>query len=286
MNKMRNMKRYKIIIEYDGTNFFGWQSQKCKNTVQDELQDAILNFSGQKINVVVCGRTDAGVHAIGQVVHFDLEGSYTPYRVMSAINYYLRRSAVKENAKWLNAFKNIYGDFVVENTVAREKTPFSSQQISVIDCEEVDAEFHARFNARKRYYRYKILNRRAPTAIMQNRCWHVIEDLDIEKMREGAKHLIGIHDFSSFRCSDCQAKSPVKNLDTIKITKDGCDIIVEVSAQSFLHNMVRNIVGTLKMVGAGKFTPEDVKRILEAKDRKAAGITAPAYGLYFWKVEY
>lgn len=285
--------RYKITVEYDGTNFYGWQRQNYGNTVQDEIEAAILAFSGQKVNVVASGRTDSGVHAIGQVAHFDLDGDYAPFRIMSAINYYLRRSVVEENTVWQKAIRKYRGGGrIIENTIAREKKPFTQQQISILDCKEVGEDFHARFSAKKRYYKYKILNRRQPTALLQNRCWHVIEDLDIDKMQEGAKYLIGEHDFSSFRCSECQAKSPIRVLDEIKIYQDdssdfaGKNIIVEISAQSFLHNMVRNIVGTLKMVGIGKIKPEEVKRILEAKDRCAAGITASPYGLYFWKVDY
>lgn len=285
--------RYKVTIEYDGTNFYGWQRQNYGNTIQDEIEAAIFSFSGQKVDVIASGRTDSGVHAIGQIAHFDLDGKYTPFRVMSAINYYLRQSAIDENSVWQEAIRKFRGGGkVIENTIAREKRPFTQQQISILGCEEVDEDFHARFSAKKRYYKYKILNRRQPTALLQNRCWHVIGDLDIERMRGGAKYLIGQHDFSSFRCSECQAKSPVRTLDEIKICQDdgndfsGKNITVEISAQSFLHNMVRNIVGTLKMVGAGKIEPEEVKKILEAKDRCAAGVTAPAFGLYFWKVDY
>ena len=246
------MQRYKIIIEYDGTGFAGWQKQNISPSIQESLENAIYAFSGERTNIFAAGRTDAGVHAYGQVAHFDLEKSHAVRTVVDAINFHLR-----------------------------------SQKITVIDAWLVDDQFHARFSAKKRYYRYIIHNRHSPLALNSNRCWHVRRELGIEQMNIAAQYFKGTHDFTSFRSIQCQSKSPIKTLDSITIAKnnDGY-IILDFHAQSFLHHMVRNITGTLKMVGADKYKPEDVKEMLLAKNRSAAGVTAPAHGLYFIKVEY
>jgi tRNA pseudouridine38-40 synthase len=246
------MTRYKLIIEYDGTNFCGWQRQKDKLSVQEVIETAIKTFSNQQITVHVSGRTDAGVHALGQVMHFDLEGDhFSSYNVMNAMNFYLR-----------------------------------PQPIVVLECQEIDTEFHARFSAKERHYKYIILNRVPYPTLKKNRVWHVIKKLDINDMQEAANHLIGKHDFSSFRAKLCQASSPIKTLNQIKISAAKDEITFIISAQSFLHHMVRNIVGTLKLVGEGKITPIEVKTILEAQDRKKAGATAPACGLYLERIDY
>lgn len=245
--------RYKITIEYDGTNLLGWQKQNEGVSAQSFLEDAIKGFSHQDVEVFGAGRTDAGVHATGQVAHFDLKTTMDLFHLREAINARLR---------------------ILEAPV------------SVIEIEEVSSDFHARFSAIGRGYIYRILNRRAPTVLNVNRVWTVGYPLDIEKMREGAKYLIGNHDFSSFRGAGCQALSPIKTLDKLDIVKSGDEIHFIVEAKSFIYHQVRNMVGTLKSVGEGRLQPEDIKAILEAKDRKKAGVTAPACGLYLNKVMY
>jgi len=245
--------RYKITIEYDGTNLLGWQKQDEGVSVQYYLEEAIKGFSQQQVDVFGAGRTDAGVHALAQVAHFDLETSMDLFHIREAFNARLR---------------------ILEAPV------------SVIEVEEVSDDFHARFKAVGRGYIYRILNRRAPTVLLKDRVWCVGYPLDVEKMKEGAKYLLGHHDFSSFRGAGCQALSPMKTLDKLEIIKNGDEIDFIVEARSFLYHQVRNMVGTLKCVGDGKFTPEDVKKILEAKDRAVAGPTAPACGLYLSKVMY
>ncbi len=245
--------RYKITVEYDGTNLLGWQKQDEGASVQFYLEEALKGFSHQEIDVYGAGRTDAGVHALGQVAHFDLETSMDLFHIREAFNARLR---------------------ILEAPV------------SVIEVEEVSDDFHARFKAVGRGYIYRILNRRAPTVLLKDRVWCVGYPLDVEKMKEGAKYLLGHHDFSSFRGAGCQALSPMKTLDKLEITTNGDEIDFTVEARSFLYHQVRNMVGTLKCVGDGKFAPEDVKKILEAKDRTVAGPTAPACGLYLSKVMY
>lgn len=245
--------RYKITIEYDGTNLLGWQKQNEGGSVQYYLEEALKGFSHQDIDVFGAGRTDAGVHALGQVAHFDLETSMDLFHIREAFNARLR---------------------ILEAPV------------SVIEVENVPSDFHARFSAVGRGYIYRILNRRAPTVLQCNRVWTVGYPLDVGKMREGAKYLLGHHDFSSFRGAGCQALSPVKTLDKLDIVTNGDEIDFIVEARSFLYHQVRNMVGTLKSVGDGKFTPEDVKTILEKKNRADAGPTAPACGLYLSKVMY
>lgn len=245
------MYRYKLTIEYFGPDFVGWQKQPNVISVQGVTEDAIFAFTKQKSNLYAAGRTDARVHARGQVAHFDIAGKFDTTRLIRALNHFV--------------------------------LPY---KVSILSCEEVDDSFHARFSAIKRHYEYIILNRKVDSAIDTDRVWYVYQTLDIEKMKEGAKCLIGHHDFSSFRAKECQAHSSVKTLDKIEIVRDGEYIKFRLSAKSFLHHMVRNIVGTLAMVGEGKFCAEDVKRILDAKDRKAAGVTAPAEGLYFMRVDY
>lgn len=246
-----NMTRYKCIIEYDGTNFSGWQRQSHHYSIQQSIEEAIKAFCGEDVQVTASGRTDAGVHARGQVIHFDLAHERPEFKVMSAVNHHLQPNP-----------------------------------IAIIECNVIHKEFHARFSSLKRFYEYKIVTRRAPLTIDSNRAWHIPVALDIEKMREGAKYLLGQHDFTSFRDSECQAKSPIKTIDNIVIEQNGNNISIKISAQSFLHHMVRNITGTLRYVGEGKFTPQDIEKILDAKDRTKAGPTAPACGLYFMGVEY
>ena len=247
------MTRYKISIEYDGTNLLGWQKQQEGPTVQAYLEQALFGFSHQQIEVIAAGRTDAGVHATAQVAHFDLDSNMELFRLREAFNALLRDMGAP---------------------------------VSVLDIEAVDPDFHARFSAKGRGYIYKILNRRARPILQENRVWWVPFPLDVNAMREGAKHLLGHHDFSSFRGAGCQALSPVKTLDKLDITVNGDEINFIVEARSFLYHQVRNMVGTLKMVGDGHLKPEDVKTILESKKRSSAGMTAPASGLYLNKVVY
>jgi tRNA pseudouridine38-40 synthase len=243
--------RYKITIEYDGTGLAGWQRQKNKISVQEILEESIEKLTQEKVLTVASGRTDAGVHARGQVVHFDLQKEFDEHNIRHGLNFYL-----------------------VEKPVA------------VIDSKIVAEDFHARFSSKKRYYRYIILNRPSPSKLDKYRAWFVPQYLDVPLMQQAAKHLEGHHDFSSFRSSECQANSPVKTLDEIKITREGDFIFFDISAKSFLHNMVRNLVGTLKAVGIKKLSPDAIPEILAAKNRSKAGETAPPQGLYFMKVDY
>lgn len=245
------MHRYKVILEYIGVGYCGWQKQKESLSLQQVIEDAIFSFSKEKVAVTVAGRTDAGVNAYGQVAHFDLNNYYEPRRLMQSINHFSRPHTV-----------------------------------GVVFAEEVNLDFHARFSAKSRHYVYKILNRPSINIINNGFMYWVRHDLDTEKMQEAANFLLGRHDFSSFRASECQSNSPIRTLDKIDIIRQGDIIEIHISALSFLHHMVRNIVGSLVLVGSGKWKPIQIKEVLEAKDRKAAGPTAPACGLYFLKVDY
>ena len=245
------MHRYKVILEYIGVGYCGWQKQKESLSLQQVIEDAIFSFSKEKVAVTVAGRTDAGVNAYGQVAHFDLNNYYEPRRLMQSINHFSRPHTV-----------------------------------GVVFAEEVNLDFHARFSAKSRHYVYKILNRSSINIINNGFMYWVRHDLDTEKMQEAANFLLGRHDFSSFRASECQSNSPIRTLDKIDIIRQGDIIEIHISALSFLHHMVRNIVGSLVLVGSGKWKPIQIKEVLEAKDRKAAGPTAPACGLYFLKVDY
>lgn len=243
--------RWKIIIEYDGRPFVGWQRQENGLTVQQVVEDAIEKFSTMAVRVQASGRTDAGVHAFGQVAHFDLSVSRDPRAVRDGLNFFLK--------------------------------PYP---VSILSAEPVDDSFNARGGARERRYLYRILNRRSPPALDRGRVWHVVAPLDVAAMQLGANRLLGHHDFTSFRASECQAKSPVKTLDELSISQVGEEVHVTARARSFLHHQVRNIVGTLSLVGLGKWTADDVTTALEAKDRSKGGPTAPPDGLYFMSVLY
>jgi tRNA pseudouridine38-40 synthase len=245
------MPRYKLTIEYDGTGFQGWQRQASKQTVQDALETAVYHFCGSKQIVLGSGRTDAGVHARGQVAHLDLPNPYLPYTIQQALNYHLR-----------------------------------PHLITVLKVEEVDETFHARYSATERCYEYHIINRSAALTLDLHRAWLVYKPLQLDQMRQGASYLVGKHDFSAFRAQECQASSPVKTLDELSIDQDGSRFIFFARARSFLHHQVRNMIGTLKMVGEGKLMPVDMERILQSKDRTLAGPTAPACGLYLMRVSY
>jgi len=247
------VNRFKLTIEYDGSHYSGWQKQPDAPSIQQVLEEAVVQFCGQHCDVVGAGRTDAGVHALGQVAHVDLPKDYDPYKVMQGLNYHMLALA---------------------------------PSIAILNAEPAPDDFHARFSATRRHYRYRIVNRRARMAVDLGRAWQVGEALDVDAMQQAAQHLIGHHDFTSFRDSECQAKSPIKTLDNLSITRSGEDITITTDARSFLHHQVRNMVGTLVLVGKGRWQPEDVKTALDAKDRKQAGPTAPPDGLYLTKVEY
>jgi tRNA pseudouridine38-40 synthase len=243
--------RYKLTIEYDGTGLVGWQRQPTGPSVQAILETAVERFTGRFALVQGAGRTDAGVHATGQVAHVDLERAFRVAEVQGALNYHVKPA-----------------------------------RVSILAVELVPDSFHARLSANHRAYIYRILNRRAPPAIERHHVWHVPVALDLDAMIAGAAHLVGHHDFTSFRAAMCQARSPVKTLDSLTLTRVGEEIHVVPEARSFLHHQVRNIVGTLKLVGAGQWQPDDVKRALDARDRAAAGPTAPPDGLYLTQVRY
>ena len=245
------MPRYKLTIEYDGAGFAGWQRQMNGLSVQEALETAITRFCGERVPVHGAGRTDAGVHALGQTAHLDLAKAAPPEVLRSAVNHHLRPAA-----------------------------------ITVLAAEPAPADFDARLSATCRIYLYRILNRRAPPALERGRVWHVAPPLDVAAMREGARHLIGHHDFSTFRDSLCQAKSPLKTLDALELRRAGDEIHIEARARSFLHRQVRNMAGTLKLVGLGRWHSDDVARALAARDRRAGGPTAPPEGLYLVEVRY
>jgi tRNA pseudouridine38-40 synthase len=246
------MYRYKITIEYDGTNFVGWQKQSDHaNSIQETIEKAIQDLTFEKVKIEGSGRTDAGVHALGQVASFDLKNHKTALVVRSGLNNFLRK-----------------------------------HNIAIIKCEEVDNNFHSRFDAVLRHYQYKIINRHAGLTLDRNRAWHITSNLDIEKMNQAAQYLIGQHNFSSFRSNKCQAKNPIRTIKSLKVTKENDLVTIDISAPSFLHHMVRNIAGTLVLIGKGRAEPESMKEILEAKTREASGPNAPSCGLYFVRVDY
>lgn len=245
------MPRYKLTIEYDGTDFFGWQMQATLVSVQGVLEAALRTLHGTDIIVHGAGRTDTGVHALAQIAHVDLPKSWDPFVLRNAINGNVR-----------------------------------PHRVSVLEAEEVSEDFHARFSAVKRSYLFRILNRRAPPALDHNKVWHVPVELDAGAMHEGAQHLLGKHDFTTFRAADCQAKSPVKTLDRFDVSRYGEEIEIHAEARSFLHHQVRSMVGSLKFVGEGKWPALKMRKALEARDRAACGVVAPPQGLYLVSVGY
>lgn len=247
------MPRYKLTIEYDGTGLAGWQKQPDRPSVQGYLEVAAAQLNEAPTEVFGAGRTDAGVHAIAQVAHVDLAKSIKPYSVMQAINYHL--------------------------------LPLT-QQIVVIGAEEVSDDFQARFSAKGRSYWYRIVNRRTRLVLANNRAWHIPETLDAIAMHRAAQKLLGHHDFTTFRSTECQAQSPMRTLDKLDIIQHGEEIHALVSARSFLHHQVRNMVGTLRLIGNGKWSEADLMNALAARNRTAGGETAPAEGLYLTGVSY
>ncbi|MCB1482250.1 MAG: tRNA pseudouridine(38-40) synthase TruA [Rhodobiaceae bacterium] len=245
------MPRYKLTIEYDGTPFLGWQMQADGRTVQGVLAEALKKFSGEGVIPGGAGRTDTGVHALGQVAHVDLEKAWPTDTVRDALNAHLRPDPV-----------------------------------SILSAEIVSDDFDARFSATARHYRYLIVNRRPPLALMANRAWLVHVPLDADAMADAAQVLIGNHDFTTFRAAACQAKSPVKTLDTLTVRRSGETVIIEAKARSFLHHQVRSFAGALKFVGEGKWTKRDLREALEARDRAQCPPLAPSAGLYLVQVDY
>jgi tRNA pseudouridine38-40 synthase len=249
------MPRYKLTVEYDGSRLVGWQKQKNGLSVQAVLERAAAKLAGHPLSVVGAGRTDAGVHATGQVAHLDIDKDLRGDAVRDAINYWL---------------------FV-------QPDPPS---VAVLAAEKVPDDFHARFSAIGRHYCYRIVNRRTPLTLERGRAWQVAKPLDTEAMQHAAQILVGHHDFSSFRAVDCQAKSPLKTLDRLDVLRAGEDVLVHAAARSFLHHQVRNMVGSLKWVGEGHWSEADLHRALDARDRRAGGPTAPPDGLVLTGVLY
>jgi tRNA pseudouridine38-40 synthase len=245
------MPRFKLTLEYDGSPFVGWQRQANGLSVQEVLETAVERYCQIKGQVQGAGRTDAGVHALGQVAHVDLPRNDRVEVVANALNAHLRPHLV-----------------------------------SVLKAEAVPEDFHARFSAIERGYEYRILNRRGPAALDGSRVWWVAAPLDVDAMHAGAQALIGRHDFTSFRATVCQADSPVRTIDALSVSRQADMVVLTVRARSFLHHQVRNIMGTLKLVGEGKWNPRDVARALAARDRAEGGPTAPPTGLYLTHVRY
>ena len=245
------MAKYKITIEYDGTNFVGWQKQENGPSIQLSLEGAIKKITSENVNVFGAGRTDSGVHAKGQVAHFELSKNISLDNIRDGINQHLR-----------------------------------PLPIAILDAKEVNDDFHARFSAKLRTYEYLIINRRAPLTYNKNLTWGVFKKLNIDAMKEAASIFLGKHDFNAFRSIDCQSSSSIKTIKSCSIRTNDQHIILNVSAKSFLHSQVRIMVGTLVEVGKGKFNLSDVKDIITSQDRSKAGATAPAQGLYLLKVEY
>ncbi|WP_131118723.1 tRNA pseudouridine(38-40) synthase TruA [Lichenihabitans psoromatis] len=245
------MPRFKLTVEYDGTAFVGWQRQANGPSIQGEIERAAEALSGAPVMVKGAGRTDAGVHATGQVAHLDLSKAYRSDSVRDALNAHLR-----------------------------------PHPISVLKAEEVGPDFDARSSATRRHYLYRIVNRRPPLALSHDRAWLVKRRLDAGAMHEAGQALIGRHDFTTFRDADCQAISPIRTLDRIEVSQEGDRIDIRVTARSFLHRQVRSIVGSLEFVGAGKWSTDDLRAALEARDRSRCGTVAPAAGLYLARVDY
>ena len=245
------MPRYRLKLEYDGGALVGWQRQDNGPSVQGALEDAIEQLSSERVTVHGAGRTDAGVHALGQVAHFDLEKEFAADRVRDALNHFLRPAP-----------------------------------IVVLDAATAAPDFHARFSATARHYLYRLLVRRPPPALERGRVWHVVHGLDVDAMDDAAQVLIGKHDFTTFRAAECQAKSPEKTLDRLSVRRVVDEIHVEASARSFLHHQVRSMVGSLKLVGEGKWRQRDLADALAAKDRSRCGPVAPPDGLVLVRVDY
>ncbi len=245
------MTRWRLTIEYDGGPFMGWQRQDHGPSVQQTLEDALSKMTGEKVLFTAAGRTDAGVHALAMSAHVDVARSLSAHRLREGLNALVR-----------------------------------PHPIAVLEVEEAAADWHARFSCIGRRYRYRILNRRAPPALELGRAWHIAVELDAAAMAEGAAHLVGRHDFTTFRSAHCQSDSPVKTLDALEVVPVGDEIHVLAAARSFLHHQVRSMVGCLALVGRGQWQPADIEKALAARDRAALGFNAPPHGLYFVEAIY
>jgi tRNA pseudouridine38-40 synthase len=245
------MPRYRLILEYDGTPFCGWQRQAGDLSVQQVVEEAIARMSGETVAVQAAGRTDSGVHALGQVVSFDLSREWDPFKIREALNFHTK-----------------------------------PHPVAVIDCAAVPDDFEARFSATARHYEYRILNRRGRPALEAHRVWHCPMALDADAMHAAAQLLVGKHDFTTFRAAECQAKSPTKTLDRLDVSREGEMIVIRAGARSFLHSQVRSMVGSLKLVGEGRWQPRELAAALAAKDRARCGPLAPPDGLYLVRVDY
>jgi tRNA pseudouridine38-40 synthase len=245
------MPRYKLTIEYDGRPFCGWQRQAHDLSVQQVLEEAIARFSGETVTTQAAGRTDAGVHALGQVVSFDLSRAWDPFKIREALNFHTK-----------------------------------PHPVAIVAAEAVDDAFEARFSATARHYEYRILNRRARPALEAGRVWHVPVVLDADAMHAAAQLILGRHDFTTFRASECQANSPIRTLEQFDVSRQAETIVVTAKARSFLHSQVRSMVGSLKLVGDGKWHPRDFRAALDACDRARCGPLAPPDGLYLTGVSY
>jgi tRNA pseudouridine38-40 synthase len=243
--------RWRLTIEYDGGPFMGWQRQDHGPSVQQALEEALHGMTGEQAQFTAAGRTDAGVHALAMAAHVDVMKSLTPHRLREGLNALVR-----------------------------------PQPISVLDVEEVADDWHARFSCIGRRYLYRILNRRAPPALDAGKVWHVAVPLELDAMQDGAVPLVGRHDFTTFRSAQCQSESPVKTLDRLEVSRVGEEIHITAAARSFLHHQVRSMAGCLAMVGRGQWTPDDMLKALEARDRSALGLNAPPHGLYFVEAVY
>jgi len=245
------MTRWRLTVEYDGGPFMGWQRQDHGPSVQDALEQAIAKMTGETVAVHGAGRTDAGVHALAMSAHADITRALTPHRLREGINALVRPAPV-----------------------------------TVLSVEPVADDWHARFSCVGRRYLYRLLPRRAPPALDRGRVWHLGQPIDADVMAEAAAHLVGRHDFTTFRSAHCQSESPVKTLDSLAVERVDEEVHVRAAARSFLHHQVRSMVGCLALAGQGRWTAEDVKRALEAKDRAALGFNAPPHGLYFVEAIY
>lgn len=247
------MPRYKLIIEYDGTTYFGWQSQREGRGVQDAVERALWKMEPDAPRLKCAGRTDAGVHALGQVSHVDLKKEWQGRVLRDALNAHLKKA---------------------------------DEPIAILSAEPCEERFDCRLWAMQRHYRYRLLNRTAPSALDRHRVWHIIKPLDVEAMQEAAQSVLGKHDFTTFRASACQSKSPVRTLERLDVFHVGEEVYIEASARSFLHNQVRSLVGSLVLVGRGMWPASRMREALDAKDRALCGPVAPACGLYFTRVDY
>ena len=245
------MQRYKIKIEYDGTPFVGWQFQKNGLSIQEILQKAIFNFSKEKVAVTGAGRTDSGVHALAQIAHFDLKKKINKKNFLPGINQHI-----------------------------------GNKPVTVLKINKASKKFHARFDAKKRTYLYTIINRQSPLTLQRNKAWHIRKKLDVKAMKKGAKLLLGIHDFSTFRASSCGAKSPIKTMEQVSIKKNKDKITLKFTSRSFLQQQVRSMVGCIKYLGDGKWNVNTFKKSFKSKNRLKCAPPAPACGLYLSKIKY